>query len=479
MDFFSPAFFGFFIVVLLIYYYVKEKNQKYIILLSSSIFVGLLSISVLFFTYLFILFNFATAKLMGKYNQIPKLKRFIYHTGILVNIGSLVFFKYISWILESISQALHLFNVTWITPAISIIIPIGISYYTFQGISYLIQLYRGNEILEEDIIIYTNYFLFFPKFLAGPIELSRKFIPQLKKSINYDWSNIYQGFQLILWGSFKKLVIADRISLLIDGVYPNLDAFSGNTLIIMFLMQPLHIYCDFSGYTDIALGIGMAFGLKLNDNFNRPFFATSVSMFWQRWHISLTAWCNEFIFRRVIFQKRKWGIWASVYAVFLTFIVIGIWHGPRWNFVILGILQAIVINYEFFTKRLRNKVLAKLPTKLIQYSSYLIVYLFFCISLVFFYAIKLSDAFYIFSNMFVNINLSNLSFEFLSRFDKILLILSLILLISVEFRQEKGKNIFDEINYWPRWFRITVYYILAAIVVYFGSPIQEFVYAQF
>ncbi len=479
MEFFSPVFFGFIVVVLIVYYFVRSKDQKYVILLSSSLFIGLLSISVLLFTFLFIIVNYIVARLIERYNQRPKLKWFFYNSGILINIGSLIFFKYINWVFESINQALYLINLPSKIPTLSIILPIGISYYTFQGISYLLQIYRGNESLEKNIVIFSNYFLFFPKFLAGPIELSRMLIPQLKKIHSYQWSNIFVGFRLILWGAFKKLVIADRLSLLIDGVYSNLDAFSGNTLLFSFLLQPLHIYCDFSGYTDIALGIGLAFGFKLTNNFNRPFFATSITMFWKRWHISLTAWCNEFIFRRVILKRRKWGIWASAYAVFLTFIVIGIWHGPSWNFVILGLLQAIAINYEFFTKKLRHRIIGKLPVKVTSFSSYLLVYLFFCVSLVFFNAPEFSDATYIFSNILLNIDFTKLSLEFLSRIDKLILLLSITILFLIEFRQEQGKDIFIEINYWPSWIRTTCYYILCIIVIYFGSPIKEFVYMQF
>ena len=181
MDFFSPIFFGFFIVVLLVYYSIRGKDQKFVIFFSSSLFIGLISVSVLLYTYLFVLVNYTIAGLMEKYHQNANLKRFFYGSGIVLNIGSLVFFKYIDWILESVFQVFHFFNISSSTPALNIILPIGISYYTFQGISYLIQLNRGNESLEKNIIIFTNYFIFFPKFLSGPIELSRKLIPQLKK----------------------------------------------------------------------------------------------------------------------------------------------------------------------------------------------------------------------------------------------------------------------------------------------------------
>jgi len=479
MDFFSPLFFVFFLLVLFIYYIINNKGQKIVLFLSSSLFVGLLSVSFLLYTYISILANYLIALQTEKYNQNARIKKIISNSGILLNIGALVFFKYLGFIIYSVDEFLHLFNFSVSLTFPDIIIPLGISYYTFQGISYLLQVYRGIEKAEKNIIVFSNYFLLFPKFLAGPIELSKKLIPQLNNIHSFYYPDILDGLKQILWGAFKKMVIADRLAMLINGVYPNLEGMSGNILIFTFILQPLQIYCDFSGYTDIAVGIGKTLGFKLTDNFNRPFFSTNVSMFWQRWHISLTAWCNEFIFRRLIFKRRKWGLWASVYSVFITFLVIGLWHGPRWNYIILGLLQGIAINYEFFTRKFRLKIAGMLPKKLVLFLSYIVVYLFFCFTLIFFNATKVSDSLYFISHMFVNINFSDFYLEFLTRFDKIIVLISLIFLFIVEFRQERGKNIFDEIGLWPRWIRTLCYYVICILIIYFGSPVKEFVYMQF
>jgi alginate O-acetyltransferase complex protein AlgI len=479
MNFFSPEFVGFFLIVLFLYFIVKENNQKIVLLLSSSLFIGTFSIFFLIYTYIFIFTNYLFAVLIEKSNQQPKIKRIICNTGILLNIGALVFFKYLSFILESIINITHLFNYSFPSIILAIITPIGISYYTFQGISYLLQIHRGIEHVERDIVIFSNYFLFFPKFLSGPIELSKNFIPQLKKFYSFNYINFTEGLRLILWGAFKKMVIADRLSMIVDGVYPNLHSSSGNLILLTFLIQPLHIYCDFSGYTDIALGIGRTFGFKLTNNFIRPFFSTSVTMFWQRWHISLSSWCNDFIFRRLSFKIRKWGIWATVFSLFITFIVIGLWHGPRWNFIILGLLQGIAINYEFFTKKTRLKLAGRFNTTFVRYLSSILTYLFFCFSLIFFYASNVSDASYFVSNLFRNIDLTSLNIIFLTRFDKIIVLLSVLILVVIEFRQEQGKNVFDEIGLWPRWIRTACYYIICILIMYFGSPYKEFVYMKF
>jgi alginate O-acetyltransferase complex protein AlgI len=480
MDLFSPTFFVFFLAILLLYYFVGIRYQKYLLVIASSVFIGSLSISILIHTYLFILITYVFALFVSRQEKNQKTKKIIFNSGIVVLIGVLVFFKYTNFILSSTLECINFFNPNISIPEIKIIAPIGISYYTFQGIGYLLQIYRGIEPLEKDILIFSNYFLFFPKFLAGPIEQSKNFLPQLKQKHNFVDINILDGFRLIMWGAFKKLVIADRLDLIINGVYPNLHEMSGNAFLITFLIQPLHLYCDFSGYTDIALGIGRTFGFKLTDNFKRPFFSTSVTEFWQRWHISLSSWCNEYIFKRLSFKHRRWKKWAPVYAVFVTFFVIGIWHGPRWNFVLLGILQGIAINYEFFTKRFRLTQGSKLPKNLVLYSSYILVYLFFCFTLILFNATSVSDALYFMSHIFNNINTSDLSLIFLSKYDKIVVLVSLLVVFIVEYRQEiLNKDILYDVYNWPKWLRWAFYYTICFLVIYFGNANQEFVYMQF
>lgn len=479
MNFFSLYFFVFFLGVLFVYYFIRNKYQNIVLFLSSSFFVGTFSVTFLVYTYIFIILNYTSALLIEKFNHKSKIKKIICNTGILFNIGSLVYFKYLNSIIDSITQFFQLINCHLPSIVLNVAIPIGISYYTFQGISYLLQVYRANEHVEKNLIIFSNYFLFFPKFLAGPIELSKNLIPQLKKYYSFNYTDFVEGLRLILWGAFKKMIIADRLSLIINGVYPNLDISSKKIIVLTFLLQPLHIYCDFSGYTDIALGIGRTLGIKLTNNFNRPFFSTNVTNFWQRWHISLTAWCNEFIFRRLSFKLRKWGIWASVFSVFVTFIIIGTWHGPRWNFIILGILQGIAINYEFFTKKLRLKIASKLPPVFVLYTSYILTYLFFSFSLIFLNAPSVSDAIHFISNLFVNEDSTKISMNLITVFDKYIVLFSLLVLFIIEFRQGQGKNIFNEIHIWPRWIRTACYYIICMLIIYFGSPYKEFVYMKF
>ncbi len=480
MSFFSPEFIGFYFLVLTLYYSFNKKYQELILLISSAFFIGTISIAFLVQTILFVLITYGFAILIETRKERGKKALFHFNTIIVILILNLVFFKYINFFIENLVSVLQVFKMEISVKTLKILTPIGISYYTFQAFGYLLQIYRGNEKLNRNIITFSNYFLFFPKLLSGPIEQSKSFFPQLTKKYDCDYNSVVEGFKLILWGAFKKLVIADRLAVLINGVYPRMETLNGNIFIFTLLIQPIHLYCDFSGYTDIALGIGKTFGFNLTDNFNRPFFSTSVTQFWQRWHISLSAWCNEFIFKRIIFKKRKWGKWAPAYAVFVTFLVIGIWHGPRWNYILLGVLQGIAINYEYFTKRKRIIIGNKIPKNLNLFISYIVVYLFFCFTLIFFNAEKVSDSLYFIGHIFKDITDYN-SFLHVIPFEELLIaIIAYILVFVVEFRREfSHKDLLLEINIWPRWIKWSLYYILIVVVYLMQAEQTNFIYLQF
>jgi len=364
-------------------------------------------------------------------------------------------------------------------------LPIGISYYTFQCIGYIYRVYKGLEAPEKRYDVFTIYTLFFPKLLSGPIEKSNTFLPQLRENKTWQKENITSGLQLLLFGFFKKLAVADTLGLLINGFYGNMSEHSGLIIILVYLLQPVYIYFDFSGYTDIALGSAKLLGYNLTDNFNRPFFSQNVSGFWRRWHISLTTWCNDFVFKIVLFKKRKWKDWGAMYAVFLTFLLIGIWHGPRWNFIILGILQGIAINYEFFTKRARLKFAKKLPQGFVVFASRIITYLFFAFSLIFFYAPEFDQATYFIRNMFAVLSLDELSTSFnvlimsMYRLDFYISLLIMMIWISLEYKAETGNDLIGKLYTFKPVIKWPVYYIVIFLLLYLAKGNNTFIYEQF
>ncbi len=477
MSFYSLEFLGLFLIAIILFYWVKSKYQQVLLFVISSVFIASFSFKFLVYTYLFVMFNFIVIKLLDKKSYKDKVRKIICNAGIGLNISLLVFYKYINFIIDNLNSIFEFSGLVLSISALNLIIPIGISYFTFQGIGYILQVYRENENAERNIFIFSNYFIFFPKFLSGPIEMSKTFIPQLKVKKTFDRENIKQGVLLILWGAFKKIVVADRLALILNTVHSDVSEFSGYYILITLIIQPFHLYCDFSGYTDIALGIGRTFGFQLTDNFNRPFFSKTVSEFWRRWHISLSHWCNEFIYKRLSFKMRRWGIWASAYAVFVTFIVIGIWHGPNWKYLVLGILQGVAINYEYFTKKIRYRLSKKINPGIEKYGSYLITYFFMCISLTFFYANNVKDANLFLANLLSKNIHTDLFSNLYNHFDKVILLSASSIILFVDFWNEQK---FKFVNYWwlrPAFMIVLVYALLINFVKH--TTVEPFIYTLF
>jgi len=477
MNFYSLEFFGFFLITLILYYVTNSKFQQIVLFTASSIFIYSFSLYFLSYTFLFILFNYLIIRLLNNKKHKKSVRKVICNTGIGLNILFLVFYKYVNFLIDNLNVLLDMISDQASISNISLIIPIGISYFTFQGIGYILQVYREHETAEKNIFVFSNYFIFFPKFLSGPIEMSKSFIPQLKVQYSFSSENLKSGMMLILWGLFKKIIIADRLVLILNTVHSNVNSFSGLQVLLTFLIQPLHLYCDFSGYTDIALGIGRTFGFELTDNFNRPFFSKTVSEFWRRWHISLSSWCNEFIYKRLSFKLRQWGVWASAYAVFVTFIVIGLWHGPNWKYLVLGVLQGVAINYEFFTKRIRIQVSRKINPFIVTIGSYILTYLFMSFSLTFFYANNVTSARRFIFNLFSKLEPTILFSELYTLFDKYLVLIALILMFTIEFWQEYKLR---RLKLWwlrPIFVIVLIYILLISFVK--NKEVEPFIYTLF
>jgi D-alanyl-lipoteichoic acid acyltransferase DltB (MBOAT superfamily) len=254
-----------------------------------------------------------------------------------VNLGILFAFKYFNFFNESVRAVFHQFNLFYGVPAFDVLLPVGISFYTFQTLAYTIDVYRGRKEPEHHLGIFALYVSFFPQLVAGPIERSQNLIPQFKKTHDFDYERVTSGLKLMALGFFKKLVIADRLALYVNEVYNNPMAYEGWPVVIATYFFAVQIYCDFSGYSDIAIGAARVMGYDLMDNFERPYFSKSIGEFWRRWHISLSTWFKDYLYiplggNRV--PKSRW------YAnLMIVFVVSGLWHGAAWTFVIWGALH--------------------------------------------------------------------------------------------------------------------------------------------
>lgn len=462
---------------LLVYYNISYKYRIALLALASCVFIASFSIRLLAYVLIFSLINY----LIGLKITDSRKKLLIFRTGIFINLLQLILLKYASF---AIDPALQLLKSDIVISRLSeIITPIGISYFTLQGIGYLINIKMGWEKPEKNVIHFLTYILFYPKFLSGPVERSNHFLPQLKTNKVIDEKNISEGLRVILFGLFKKIAIANQLAPFINGTYGDLTSTDGSTLIILILVQPVYLYFDFSGYTDIAVGISKIFGLDILPNFNSPFFSENVTNFWKRFHMSLSSWFNDYIFRQVSFRRRKWGLFASSYAVFLTFVLFGIWHGAGWNFMILGFLQALAINYEYFTKKWRLQMFLRVPNILRVWLGRTLTYLFYGISLVFFFSPDLNSSVLLFSKLShpkVSI------FSILLREIPYSAYLFIVVLFFLELLYNDYRVTSDKIyKFWTSeekkstLFRWITYSCVISILFVLGNQAQQFIYAQF
>ena len=330
-----------------------------------------------------------------------KQKKYLY-ISLCINLGILIFYKYWDFALVNFSEFLGLFQVKSSFTLLEIALPLGLSYYVFQIIGYTLDIYRGTIKAERNFFDFSLFTLFFPKLLVGPIERANKFLPQLKEKIYFNNENITEGAKRIVWGLFKKLVVADRINIYQIAVFDSGLEQSGSTLVFASILYTFQVYADFSGYTDIALGTARMFGYDLMENFKRPLLAMNIGDFWRRWHISLSSWVNDYIFNPIALNRRNWGKWAVFYALTISFVIIGIWHGASWNYVIFGLLQAFALIYEFETRKVRKRISKKIPKSIYSNISIVLTILFITFSLIVFRSEHLNDVKKILNGIFFN-----------------------------------------------------------------------------
>lgn len=340
MTFISLEYLLFLPAIVLLYFLLAHKYRWVLLLIASYLFYGYWNASLLILIVISTLVDYwAGLKMGGRLNKVDK-KVFLY-VSLFVNLGMLFFFKYFSFCNEAVREFFQFFDYSYSVKQFDILLPVGISFYTFQTLSYTIDVYRGHKKPEKHLGIFALYVSFFPQLVAGPIEKSTYFIPQFYKKYQFNIQRIVSGCKLILWGLFKKMIIADNLALIVNEVYGNSAIQSSEKLIIATYAFTIQVYCDFSGYTDIAIGSARIFGFELSDNFRKPFFASNISEFWRRWHISLTQWIGDYIYRPLLGKYKS--NTASYFILYIVLIAIGVWHGAGGQFVLFGFIHATYI----------------------------------------------------------------------------------------------------------------------------------------
>ena len=343
----SFVFLAFFAVVFALYYlpFLKKGQSTYqnvILLLSSYFFYGYADLRMLplllVVTAAFYLIGIGIEK-----NEDKPLADRLLLLGILLGVGMLVYFKYTNFFIQSFSNLLNSIGLHTSWPSLKIIVPLGISFFTFRLVSYVIEVHRGMMSASRDIIAFASYVAFFPSMLSGPIDRPNIFIPQLEKKRVFDYSFAIDGMRQILWGLFKKMVVADGLAQFVDLYLGDGQmAASGSTTIVVALAYTFQIYADFSGYSDMAIGVGKLLKLKVAKNFNNPFFALNIADFWRRWHMSLTTWVTDYVFTPLCFTFRKSRQWGMIAAIIINFLIVGLWHGASWNYVLYGLYHGLL-----------------------------------------------------------------------------------------------------------------------------------------
>lgn len=339
MLFNSFAFLVFFPLVCLLYFILPFKYRWAFLLVASYYFYMNWKpvYAVLIFTSTAI--TYLTSLLIERYNNKRKWKRAFLTLSIVLNLGILFLYKYFDFINESVAALFGWLHIGWTVPNLDLLLPVGISFYTFQAVGYTIDVYRGDLKAERHPGIYALFVSFFPQLVAGPIERARNLLPQFRIQHTVDYDRIASGLRYMLWGFFMKLVVADRVSAYVDAVYNNVPQHSGLSLLLATFLFAVQIYCDFAGYSYIAIGAAKVMGFNLMENFRRPYFARSVGEFWHRWHISLSTWFKDYLYIPLGGNRLGWT--RHLFNLFVTFLVSGVWHGANWTFVIWGALHGL------------------------------------------------------------------------------------------------------------------------------------------
>lgn len=437
--------------------------------------------------------DYFCSRMMDKYPDKARRKPYLY-LSLISNLGILFTFKYFNFFNEAARDLANLMGMEYAVSTFGLLLPMGISFYTFQTMSYSIDVYKGDIKAEKHLGIFALFVTFFPQLVAGPIERAGNLLGQLKEKFDFDYSRVTAGLQLIGWGLFKKVVIADRLALMVNQVYNNPTDYEGLPLILATIFFAFQIYCDFSGYSDIAIGSAQVMGFKLMLNFRQPYFSKSISEFWRRWHISLSTWFKDYVY--IPLGGNRVLKWRWYYNVFIVFLVSGLWHGANWTFIIWGALHGVYQVFGSMTNEWRNNFADRIGLKripklysLLQISS---TFVLVCFAWIFFRANSLPDAIYIIEHLFTDLYEGIVSiitnenrgrekylYLGLDAYTFLLASLTMIFLIFVESIQRKS-NMREKISRYPTGIRWVLIYLLIASIIFLGVyRSNEFIYFQF
>lgn len=468
MLFNSIVFLIFFSIFFFLFYFLKGTQRKILLFMASCIFyMWFIPVYVLILFLTILIDYYAAIKIED--DSTNKAKRFHLLFGIVNTCLVLFIFKYHNFFIDNVN-ALGLHSIKhW-----NIILPIGLSFHTFQSLSYVVEVYRGNIKAERSLLTYSNFVMMFPQLVAGPIERANNLLPQLKDcnhAITYRDFSI--GFHRFFWGLFKKAVVADTASVFVDATYNNYNLHQGSMLLAGTVLFAIQIYCDFSGYSDMAIGIARMLGFRFKENFAIPYFSKDITEFWRRWHMSLSSWLRDYLY--ISFGGNRLGKWKTYRNLMLTMLLGGLWHGASWNFVIWGGINGLYLSFE----KLTNLPAWKPRWWISKTIRVGYVFALICLTWVFFRAVTFQQATTIIAKIFTQFNAAGFQFLDINVFSSI--ILGTGILIGFEyfiFRNKTFDQLFDARKGELALYAMSLFFLF--MVIFFGNSTgNQFIYFQF
>jgi D-alanyl-lipoteichoic acid acyltransferase DltB (MBOAT superfamily) len=478
MLFNSIEFLLFLPIVFLLYWFATKGNlklQNILLVVASYFFYAFWDFRFLFLLIFSTLLDYFTGiKMSEAKNQ--KSKTFWFWLSISINLGLLGIFKYYNFFAESFASASEIIGLNVNPWTLKVILPVGISFYTFHGLSYVIDIYKGRIKAQKNFVDYSVFVSFFPLLVAGPIERATHLLPQIQNNRTFDYTKAVDGLKQILWGLFKKIVIADQCAEYANQIFNNYADYSGSTLILGAALFAFQIYGDFSGYSDIALGTARLFGIELLRNFAFPYFSRDIAEFWRRWHISLSTWFRDYLY--IPLGGSKVGTMMKVRNTFIIFIISGFWHGANWTFIVWGLLNALYImpSIIFDTNRNNIEIVAKgkyLPN-LKDLFSIGMTFSLTMFAWIFFRSNNIENAINYISEIF-----SFSTFTIPEVRPKITILLIMIFILIEWLGREQQFAIQNLGCKWKQPMRYLMYYAIIITIFWFGGKEQQFIYFQF
>lgn len=473
----------FFPVVVALYFTIPQKWKWLLLLVASYFFYACWKLEYVVLIMFTTLVDYYIGLRLARPGPKSKKKTLLI-VSLIVNLGMLAGFKYLNFFSDSVNDVFGFFNSNVSLPIWNILLPVGISFYVFQSLSYTIDVYRGNSPAEKHLGKFALYVSFFPQLVAGPIERSTSLIPQIHNPLPFDETRLVSGLKLMLWGFFKKVVIADRLGMFVTYVYDNPAQHTGVTVILATVLFAFQLYCDFSGYTDIARGSARIMGYELMINFNRPLIAKSLRDFWNRWHISLTTWFRDYVLYALPYIKGNQVKYPLLYRnLVITFLIMGLWHGAAWTFVIFGLFHGVFLVLETITEKSRNNLyrltgINKSESLMAVLGNFFTLAM-VTVSLYFFRASNISDSFLLLKNS-LNFSHTAESLAYILKNNEVIFgILMVICLLIAEHLHAK-KDLVKSIGSKPLFVRWSLYSGFVFFIIIFGVLHQQkFIYFQF